>query len=218
MTRATICLTGWLIAIVGSTASGQAKPPEGWRWAIDPPAGAVDSILEFSQMPPGWHITTRHAASLFDPSLSGRGSYALETVQILFPGTSQSGYGLFVGGRNVGHPGDAEYLAFLIRRDGHAMIERRAGRTTTALLPWTAVTAIKQVAGEETARNVLKVSVGRDSVTFEVNASRVASLARESLPTDGQFGFRTGSDLNLHVTTLDFTTRLAPIPARRANH
>ncbi len=166
-------------------------------------------------MAPGWHITTKPAATMYDPAATAQGNYALETVQILFPGTSLSGYGFFLGGKNLETEASPEYTAFLIRRDGHAMIERRTGKAATVVVPWTASAAIKQVAGNNTVRNVLRVSVERDSVIFEVNGGRIAALPREGLPTDGHFGFRTGADINLHITTLDHTRRLAPVPARR---
>jgi hypothetical protein len=131
----------------------------------------------------------------------------------LFPGTSTEGYGLFLGGRNLGETG-AEYLAFLMRRDGQVAVERHQGGATNAAVPWTPAAAIKCVTGDSTARNVIRVSVERDSLLFDVNATRVASLARGDLPSEGHFGFRTGADLNLHVTTLDFLRRLAPVPRR----
>jgi hypothetical protein len=200
-------------------AMAQVSAPVGWRWSVDRQGAAsgptTDSLIEFVQMPPGWHITTKNAATLFDPAATAQGSFALETVQILFPGTSQSGYGLFLGGKGLEGSGAIEYTAFLIRRDGHATVERRSGSTMTTLLPWTPVAEIQRVTGDETARNVIRVSVGRDSVTFEVNAARVGALPKAGVAVDGQFGFRTGADINLHVTTLDHTRRLAPIPKPR---
>jgi hypothetical protein len=65
------------------------------------------------------------------------------------------------------------------------------------------------------ARNVLRVTVDRDSLLFEVNATRVAALPGNDLKMDGYFGFRTGPNLNLHITTLDHTRRLAPVPPKR---
>lgn len=211
-----IALTGGLLA---TTADAQVTPPAGWRWATDPAAGMTtewnrpDSTWRFEQMAPGWHITTRPGALMYDRAAEATGRYVLESVQILFPGTSQSGYGLFFGGRELNSP-EARYFAFLVRRDGHVTVEQRRYATVTPLLPWTPAPSIHRVAGDSTARNVLRVVVERDSLLFEVNAVRVGALARRDLPTDGHFGFRTGPDLNLHVTTLDYTRRLAPVPSR----
>jgi hypothetical protein len=32
---------------------------------------------------------------------------------------------------------------------------------------------------------------------------------------EGAFGFRVGREVNLHITTLDITERLAPVPAKK---
>lgn len=213
---ALIAASGGFLA---TTAVAQVAPPPGWRWATDQPARMTaewnmpDSTWRFVQMAPGWHITTRPGALMYDPAVEASGRYALESVQILFPGTSESGYGLFFGGQALEAP-EARYLIFLVRRDGHITIEARRNATTTTLVPWTPTAAIHRVTGDSTARNVLRVAVERDSVFFEVNTVRVAAIARTDLPVDGHFGFRTGPDLNLHVTTLDYTRRLAPMPSR----
>ncbi len=202
-----------------TTAVAQVAAPPGWRWATDQPARTTiewnmpDSTWSFVQMAPGWHITTRPGALMYDPTFEATGRYSLESVQILFPGTSQSGYGLFFGGRELDGPA-ARYLTFFVRRDGHVAVEARRNATTTTLSSWTSAPAIHRVTGDSTARNVLRVTVARDSLLFEVNAVRVAALPRTDLMADGHFGFRTGPDLNLHVTTLDHTRRLAPVPRK----
>lgn len=54
-----------------------------------------------------------------------------------------------------------------------------------------------------------------DSVRFLVNDERIAAFARGAIDVDGAFGFRIGQGVNLHITNLDVTRRLAPFPARR---
>jgi hypothetical protein len=150
---------------------------------------------------------------MYEASTPASGRYAVESVQILFPGTSQSGYGLFIGGRDLEGAG-AQYLAFLVRRDGQVSIERRAAGQTTVLAPWAPSSAVKlQASATATASNTLRVSVELDSLRFSVNAQPVAAIARRDLPVDGYFGFRTGADINMHITTLDFTRRIATVPA-----
>lgn len=215
----TLFFAAAVVALFATPAVAQVTAPPGWRWGTDQPARMTiewnmpDSSWRFVQMAPGWHITTRPAALMYDPTVQAGGRYTLESVQILFPGTSQSGYGLFFGGRDLEGP-EARYLAFLVRRDGHISIEDRRRGTSSVLVPWTAAPSIQQVTGDSTARNVLRVGVEGDSLRFEVNASPVATLARNDLLTDGHFGFRTGPDINLHVTTLDYSRRLAPVPKR----
>jgi hypothetical protein len=62
---------------------------------------------------------------------------------------------------------------------------------------------------------VLRVEVDPASVQLLVNGASVAKVPRAELRTDGRIGFRIGSSLNLHVSSLDVTTRLAPAPAPR---
>jgi len=143
------------VAILAGTlapmsAAAQLSIPPGWRWATDQHIGAPtidgaipDSSWRFTTMAPGWHITTRPATVMFHPDAQAWGRYAIESMQILFPGKSPAGYGVFVGGVSSRPP------------------------------------------------------------------------TRGDLPLYGAFGFRTGDDMNLHVTTLDHTRRLAPVPPPR---
>ena len=215
-----LALAGFVfIAAVSPTpAQAQLMYPPGWKWTTDAPSKAIigdavgDTAWRFTQMAPGFHVTTRPAALMYDATIQASGRYAVESVQILFPGTSQSGYGLFVGGRDLDAAG-AQYVAFLVRRDGQVAIERRAGGQTTTLVRWMPAAAVKLAPkAEETVSNTLRVSVELDSMRFSVNAQPVAAVARRDLPVDGYFGFRTGADLNMHITTIDFTRRLATVP------
>jgi hypothetical protein len=192
-----------------------------WRWTTDSPAerrtgsDLPDGTWRFTEMAPGWHITTRPAALMYDASEVAKGRYTIESTQILFPGTSQSGYGVFIGGRELAGR-SAEYVAFLIRPDGHAMVTRRSPSGFAELVPWSAVSAIKRAADQQaTASNTLRIAVTADSVAFSVNDVRVAALARGALNLDGHFGFRSGANLDMHITTLSYTRVLAPVPTRR---
>ena len=61
--------------------------------------------------------------------------------------------------------------------------------------------------------NVLRVEAEAASVVFLVNDKQVAEIPRDGAIYDGIVGLRVGSDLNLHVTNLDVTHRLA-LPRR----
>ena len=69
--------------------------------------------------------------------------------------------------------------------------------------------------GDATAKNVLRVEVGATDVVFSANGKEIAKVPRAGLSTDGAFGFRVGKDLNLHISTLDVTQRLAPVPVKK---
>lgn len=204
-------LGGTLLALpLAAPAQGALPRPPGWRLLVD---GAARDTVHYVQMPPGWHITTGPGALLFDPGYQASGRFAVEAEIFLFPGTSESGYGIFVGGSSLDGPG-ASYLAYVARRDGHVRLERVSGAGRRALVEWTRAESIKPGQGmEEPVRNVLRLSAERDSIVLEANGTRVTAIARADLPVDGVFGFRAGADVNLHASRLDHLRRLAPVPA-----
>ena len=75
--------------------------------------------------------------------------------------------------------------------------------------------AVKPKPEGNTVTNVLSVRAEPDSVRFLVTSERITAFARADLNVDGPFGFRIGKGVNLHITNLDVTRRLAPFPARR---
>lgn len=175
--------------------------------ALDPPAGA----WLFGTMAPGWHITTRPGVILFEPAYSARGRFVVESEAFLFPGESAAGYGIFVGGRDL--DATRSYVAFLVRRDGSAAIESVDSGRTVALHPWTKAPAVVAGAAAGEVKNVLRVEAEAAAVTFLVNGQKVADVPRDGQRFDGVVGLRIGENLNLHVTNLDLTHRLA-LPRR----
>jgi hypothetical protein len=202
------------IAVVAATqepaapkpaGDGGLTPPAGWRVRSDaPPAKPIYYV----EMPPGWHITTGPGSILHDPSYVAQGRFVLETEIFLFPGTSQEGYGLFAGGRQLDT--DPTYVAFLVRRDGSAAIESQAAGRTTPVRAWTRHDAVKAGDAKEPVANVLRVVAEAVDVTLEVNGKPVLSVPRGAVSLDGLFGFRAGADVNLHASRLDATRLLAP--------
>ncbi len=215
----------WLVGAVlfpGSLVAQLTAPP-GWRWATDAQArivttekdaaGSADAMW-FVQMPPGFHLTMGPGGNLFHPSIEVDGRFELESEFFLFPGSSQEEYGLFLGGRAL-EGGQAEWVAFVARKDGSAAVLRRKGGSTGIAREWRGSSGIVAGRPDGTARNVLKVTVGSE-VVFSVNGAEVARLPRDSVTVDGIAGLRAGRGVNLHITTFDLTRRMAPIPARRA--
>ena len=196
----------------------QFPAPAGWKWVTDTDAKIVTGLDPpegswlFGTMAPGWHITTRPAVTLFEPSHSGRGRFALESEIFLFPGPSDAGFGVFIGGRDLESKG--RLVAFLIRRDGSAAVESHDTGRITLLRPWTkAGSILPGAATGDDVKNVLRVEAEAASVVFLVNGKQVAEIPRDGVSYDGIVGLRVGSDLNLHVTNLDVTHRLA-LPRR----
>lgn len=193
-------------AFLAPSLHAQHPAPPGWEWAAD--GAPSDSGLEFAMMPPGFHITTGPAATLFNAGHRAEGIFTLESQIFLFPNSTDGEYGLFIGGADLGASGGT-YTAFVARRDGAVAVLRHAG-ATRPLVAWTRHDSVKTPGADEPVKNVLRVAVERTTVVFSVNGAEVARVPRDSVATDGLFGFRMGRGVNLHVTTLDHTRRLAP--------
>lgn len=209
-------------AIAAQQGNAPLSGPPGWTWTLDAPArllnggrfAPTDSTFDFAHMAPGWHITMGPGAALFDPRERAEGRFVVEGELILFPDASEHEYGLFVGGRDL-DGATKQWFAFVVRADGSAAVMHRAGTETRMVMPWTKHAAVKPKPEGNTVTNVLSVRAEPDSVRFLVNSERITAFARADLNVDGPFGFRIGKGVNLHITNLDVTRRLAPFPARR---
>lgn len=186
-------------------------PPAGWRVALD--SGPADAAVQFRTMAPGWHLTMGPGGVVYDPRHTAAGRFSVEAEMFLFPGTSDAGYGLFLGGTAV-EDGLPDFVGFVLRRDGSAAVIRTDASGETVYAPWQHHDAISPGASDEPVRNLLRVDADPDSVRFRVNDSLVASVARNEVPVDGAFGFRVGQGINLHASTLTLSTHLAE-PRRR---
>ena len=108
-----------------------------------------------------------------------------------------------------------EYVAFVLRRDGHAAILRQGGGSPTAVSAWQRHAAILAGKPADNVKNVLRVDVDPVNATLSVNGEKVVSVPRAGIGGDGRIGFRIGKDMNLHISSLNVTRRLAPVPVKK---
>jgi hypothetical protein len=206
-----------LLVLIAAVAPAHAQGvPSGWRWVLDTPAqwlarmdSTAPTTFSFVSMAPGYHITTGPGIALYDPRNVTSDRFVLQSRLAMFPGDAPGEYGVFVGGKQL-ESSTPSWVAFVVRRDGSAAVLRRGAAGLEEILPWVKHAAVKPGA----APNVVRV-VQDTAVHFIVNDSTIATLSRDRVATDGIFGFRIGAALNLHITTLDITHRLAPVPLRR---
>lgn len=189
--------------------------PDGWTARFDQAhaghEGHAPEGLSFTEMAPGWHVTTGPSGIFFRHDARAEGSYRIESQIFLFdPGERREAFGIFVGGREL-HGEDQRYTYFIIRRTGEFMIRRREGDEVHDVQGWTAHDAVKGwddlAPGDQTVPNVLAVEVGPDEVVFLVNDREVMRHPREGLEVDGHYGLRVNHALNLHVTGIEVTRR-----------
>ena len=215
-----------LLAVIALPVAltAQLQTPTDWKWRQDSPAPlAPGAKMEpgswvFVQMPPGWHITTGPGVLLY-PTSNGEasGNFSLEADIFLFPESSAEEYGVFLGGRDIDGSATPTYVAFVLRADGHAAILKRAGGKTTALADWQKHDAILVQHEKETAKNVIRVDVDPVNLTMTVNGAKVLMVPRGGVEPDGRIGFRVGKDVNLHISTLNVTRKLAPVPVNKGD-
>jgi len=223
MIRMSILAAACVLLPVGAQA--QLSTPTDWTWRQDAPAPlaagatATPGSWVFVQMPPGWHVTTGPGVLLFPTTNADvAGSFSIEAEIFLFPGESAEEYGVFLGGKDI-DGSSPHYTTFVVRRDGHAAILQRRGTETMAAAGWRPREAIvrpdAQAGGKDPIKTIIRVDVSSTTATMSVNGSEVASVPRQSVGVDGQFGFRVGKDMNLHISTLNVTRRLAPTPIKK---
>lgn len=201
----------WLLSAVPASLMAQqpaaipvpsdAPESSAWRARLDDPSASITGV-RLEPEADGAHVATRVAAIFWRPADSASGAFdARATFQSLRSSAPREGYGLLVGGRDLGGS-DQDYLYFLVRGDGHFLVKHRAGDETHDLLGgWQASDAVHAADAQGRATNALEVRVGPDSVGFVVNGRRVAGLARtHGLRTDGIVGLRVNHHLDVRVT------------------
>lgn len=192
--------------LVPTLVTAQAAPDaRTLGWQVRPDVSTDEAKLSFTEMKPGWHVTTNEFAGImYRPEMTAVGEYEASMKVFLFPGGEHpEGFGLMIGGRNLGGA-DQSYTYFLIRSDGKYLIKNRLGSETTDVTPWTTSEAIKVLppAPPEgtTALNTMSVLVGAREVTFFINGTQVAQIPRANVSADGVVGMRINHMLNLHIS------------------
>ena len=189
--------------------------PQDWKTRFDRPSddlvvigdsSVADPDVFFTNMKPGWHITSKRPAGIYwNPNSTASGDYSVSSNIFLFdPGTRNEAFGLFVGGSDLNGESQS-YLYFLIRKTGEDLVKGRKGEETENVVGWTANEVIVPWTDESETNiaNVLAIETMGTMITFSVNGTEVHSMEKGDLPTDGIVGFRVNHGLNLHISSLD---------------
>jgi hypothetical protein len=187
--------------------------PADWEIRFDRPSDEFvvagdttvsDPDIFFTNMQPGWHVTSGPAAIYWHPSSTAEGDYNVSSNIFQFdPGPRNEAFGLFVGGSDLAGESQ-QYLYFLLRRSGEFLVKLRNGGDTEDVVGWTAHEAINAWSADtDPTPNVLGVQTEGDMISFMVNDQVVHTQEKGDLPTDGVVGFRVNHALNLHISTFD---------------
>jgi hypothetical protein len=102
-------------------------------------------------------------------------------------------------------------MALQLRRDGSAAVMQRNGAEVKPLIAWKPIAAVGPHPGKDQQQRVtMSIEVDSATVAFTANGAEVGRLPRSGLDLSGHFGFRVGSNANLHVVRLDSSEKLAP--------
>lgn len=205
--------TAFLLAVLlggllpATAAAQELARPDGWKVRFDRPGASEADLVQFVEMPPGWHITTGPAGIFWDPERTATGDFRVEMDVFLFdPGGRREAFGLFFGGTDLEGP-EQSYGYFLVRDGGEYILKERAGAEAPTIRGWTGHDAVRSFrdreSGEVSVLNELAVEAGPERVRFFVNGEEVDALPRERLPVDGVVGVRVNHALNLHVARLE---------------
>ena len=185
------------------TTNLAAQAPPGWKVRADDPKADMTK-LAFTEMKPGFHVTTGPALILWNPENTATGNFTIESEIFFFREGSRDteAYGILLGGKDL--EGEADYVYFMLRNDGKYLVKHRAGNGDTHLITdWTEHSAVVIHHGSEgTIKNVISVAAGADSVRFSVNGQPVSSYPRSHMNADGIVGLRVNHGLNLHISKL----------------
>jgi hypothetical protein len=172
--------------------------PTGWSARTDDDGKEAD--IKFVTMDKGYHVTLGPATILWRATDKVDGTFhAVALFTQTRPTPHAEGYGLFVGGQNLGGGGE-KYTYFLIRQDGKFLIKRREGGVTSNITSnWTAHPAILRPNGAGQSTNRLEVTVARDRLAFAVNGKEVYTADPRLIDAKGIVGLRVNHNLDLHI-------------------
>jgi hypothetical protein len=176
-----------------------SQAPAGWQVRLDR-ADAPTAEVKFTTMGSGYHVTLGPSAVFYNPAQTADGEYrARATFTQTRPSQHPEGYGLIVGGRDLGSP-KQDYLYFLVRQDGKFLVKHRAGQETHTLHDWTEHSAIARADSSGKMTNTLAIDAGAHGARFLVNGTEVAKIDRVPyLNTDGIVGLRINHNLDVHI-------------------
>jgi len=177
---------------------GGGSLPAGWSARTDEKGKQSD--VKFVTMDKGYHVTLGPATILWRAADKVAGAFhAAALFTQMKPTEHAEGYGLFIGGQELGGGGE-KYTYFLIRQDGMFLIKKRDGPSTSNITSnWTAHPAIVRPNAAGQSTNRLEVTVGKDRLVFAVNGKEVYTADPRLVDAKGVVGLRVNHNLDVHI-------------------
>lgn len=158
---------------------------------------ASATAVQYTKVRSRFDIVTGPAHILYAPSDSLRAPYIVATTfRTKKPPAHPEAFGLFIGGSDL--EGTAQrHTYFVVRGTGEFLLRVRDGAETRDVIPWTAHSVVPKQSSSKKPVYRLAIQVVTDSVRLLVNGTRVATVARGTVTTDGLFGLRINHNLQL---------------------
>src|SRR6266516_7395906 len=189
--------------------AGGGVLPAGWHVRTEPtrqtgqPA-SLDNV-KFTSMGDGLHTTVGPAAIYWRDRDTISGNYhVVATMSQMKNPAHPEAFGIFIGGKNLADSGQT-YTYFLVRPiDGMYSIRRRASYTTrpTAVVEWTASTAVTKADSSGRATNELSILVQGGKAKFMVNGKEVYTGDAANFTLTREVGYRVNHNLDVHLGPL----------------
>ena len=213
MTRPATLSAVLFLTLAPVALAAQVTPPPGWAWHHDARGASPDSAgWAFTSMAPGFHLTTTTAGTtLFPTGHVVEGRRGAEAKVILFPGTGTGAYGL--GVVNLDAP--QQWVGMLVHRDGSVAVARVERGRETPVAAWQPAEGVARPDSNGYSTNLLRIAIGTEEVVFLANGKSIGSMPRSLLPARPAIAFRMGPGLNMHVTSFDLITPMAPVPVAK---
>lgn len=170
--------------------------PDGYVLRTDDPQAGVTAV-QYTKVSNRLDVVTGPAHILYAPDDTLRAPYIVATTfRPGKPPTHPEAFGLFIGGSDL--EGVAQrYTYFVVRGTGEFLLRVREGTETRDVVPWTAHPMVPKQSPTDKSVYRLAIQVSTDSVRLLVNGTRVRTVAREAVTTDGVFGLRINHNLQV---------------------
>ena len=121
-------------------------------------------------------------------------------TEISAPMGHREGFGLFIGGQNLGAAGQ-RYIYFLVRGDGRYLIKERHGSSTQELSQgWQPSDAVRVPTTQDgDVSNELAIAVDGRQLRLSCNGEPIADLPIGDLSTQGVVGVRVNHNLQVGI-------------------
>lgn len=180
--------------------TGEAHLPTGWQVRVD--RDAAPTGVHAAAEGAAFRVRTGPAVVFYNPAWKQSGSYkAAARLTQMRPSAHPEGYGLVVGGQELGGPAQS-YTYFLVRSTGEFFVATRTGAERTKVVDWTRHPAIRKPTAQGRVENELSVAVQGADVVFAVNGTEVARRPRGAVRVDGIQGFRVNHNLDVRIEPL----------------